>query len=284
METRDEKISLQPIEKCFDAYASLMSDASVGKLFRGIIHNLNGIAQAFSMQSELFAMMFQQSDRYLAQIEHGNEKEKEEAIAGLRDLLAKRRMLADQMAEKVHLCQLIVQRTLSLLPNGKDAHIDAVPISALIEGEVAFLTADLYFKHKVTRKLHMAKELLVPLEDVAEVRLALQVVLENALDAVRDIENPSIAISTRMEGERAIVEIEDSGLGVSKELSHQIFNPFVSGKQGHLGLGLFIARRALEKIGGQIHWENRETGATIVLSIRKSLPPGSSSFNSSIAT
>jgi len=284
VETPDNKISDPITENWFDAYAGLMPDAYVGKLFRGIIHNLNGIVQAFSMQSELFGLMFQQSDRFLAQIVHGNEQEKEEATAGLRDLLAKRRILADQMAEKVNLCQQIVQRTLSLLSNGKDAYPEAVPFSVLLDGEIALLAADPYFKHKVAKELHAAMEFPVPSGDIAEVRLALQVVLENALDAVRDSENPSIDIRARQEGEKIIVEIEDNGRVVSRELTQKIFDPFVSDKQGHVGLGLFIARRALGKIGGQIHCENRETGTAFVLSIRKFLPSGSSKSNSLVAS
>ena len=44
-----------------NAFFKQSYDAAVGRLFRGLIHNLNGALQAVSMQSELMAMMLSQS-------------------------------------------------------------------------------------------------------------------------------------------------------------------------------------------------------------------------------
>lgn len=48
-----------------DAYLAQSQNARIGRLFKGTIHNLNGIIQVFSMQSELFDMMFASADELL---------------------------------------------------------------------------------------------------------------------------------------------------------------------------------------------------------------------------
>ena len=53
-------------EEAFVAYGL---DAAVGRRFRGLTHNLNGVAQAFSMQTELLGMFFSRAGEILQQLE-----------------------------------------------------------------------------------------------------------------------------------------------------------------------------------------------------------------------
>jgi signal transduction histidine kinase len=63
-----------------------------------------------------------------------------------------------------------------------------------------------------------------------------------------------IAIETAVEGGAAVVRVIDDGPGVPAELQPRIFEPFVTTKpKGEgTGLGLGIARRIVEKHGGEI--------------------------------
>ena len=62
--------AVQNVDLWESAYAEQMHDAALGKLFRGIVHNLNGLLQAFSMQAELLELMFQQAEQFFGQIFH----------------------------------------------------------------------------------------------------------------------------------------------------------------------------------------------------------------------
>jgi signal transduction histidine kinase len=86
--------------------------------------------------------------------------------------------------------------------------------------------------------------------------------LDNAIDALG--EQGTIAISTRADGDYAVVEIADDGPGIPDELAARIFDPFFTTKDvGHgTGLGLATARRiVLERHGGSLTLES-EPGRT----------------------
>ncbi|HEY6271782.1 MAG TPA: ATP-binding protein [Terriglobales bacterium] len=52
------------------------------------------------------------------------------------------------------------------------------------------------------------------------------------------------------DGDRVIIEIEDSGPGVAAELKEQIFNPFFTTKKTGVGLGLAIVSKIVDAHGG----------------------------------
>ena len=61
---------------------------------------------------------------------------------------------------------------------------------------------------------------------------------------------------------RVAIEVWDSGPGVPAELQHQIFNPFVTSKEGSMGLGLAVTERLVRGFGWTIGVGRRE-GRTI---------------------
>ena len=100
----------------------------------------------------------------------------------------------------------------------------------------------------------------------------------NAIQAMRPIETQRrLAIATRMAGEpgRVVVEVMDSGPGISAEVQARVFEPFFTTKpQGEgTGLGLSLCRRTLEEHGGTITVES-EVGSGGGATFRLDLPVG----------
>ena len=60
--------------------------------------------------------------------------------------------------------------------------------------------------------------------------------------------------SSQPGGNRAILEVLDSGPGVAPHIAGKLFEPFVTGKQEGVGLGLAVARQMTEAHGGKISW------------------------------
>jgi signal transduction histidine kinase len=72
------------------------------------------------------------------------------------------------------------------------------------------------------------------------------------------------------------VAIADSGPGIPAERLKQVFDPFFTGKEDGMGMGLSIARSIIEAHGGRIWAENqREVGAVFRINLPLAQPaPG----------
>jgi len=86
--------------------------------------------------------------------------------------------------------------------------------------------------------------------------------IDNALDAVRDVAEPRILIETRGEGDMGIVAVTDNGRGVSEAIRGRIFEPFFTTKQvgEGTGLGLWISYSIVREHGGAIDFDNPPGG------------------------
>ena len=56
---------------------------------------------------------------------------------------------------------------------------------------------------------------------------------------------------------RVVLEVSDTGTGIAEKDQEQIFSPHFSTKQGHAGVGLFLARRLVRRAGGEIAFASR---------------------------
>jgi signal transduction histidine kinase len=98
------------------------------------------------------------------------------------------------------------------------------------------------------------------------IKRALINVLTNARQA--SPAGAAILVTTEREGGQAVIRIEDEGPGIADKDRQRIFDMFVSHRPDGLGLGLYLAKAAVETSGGRIMAENRpEGGARFVIRI-----------------
>ncbi len=102
--------------------------------------------------------------------------------------------------------------------------------------------------------------------------------LANAAQAVGKF-GGEVCITTRVEGERVVVCIKDTGCGIPPEHLTRIFDPFFTTKPigDGTGLGLSISFGIVERHHGSINVESRPdqgTVFTVTLPINASPPPG----------
>jgi signal transduction histidine kinase len=91
-------------------------------------------------------------------------------------------------------------------------------------------------------------------------------VIENALDAMADAGTGTLRIRTRADGAYLVVEISDTGVGMSSAVAARAFDAFYTTKEvgKGTGLGLDIARRIVERRhGGTISIDSRP-GETVL--------------------
>jgi PAS domain S-box-containing protein len=97
--------------------------------------------------------------------------------------------------------------------------------------------------------------------DIRSFQAALINIVENGLDACRvDHQKKEHAVHLRLfaDGEDAVIEVEDNGIGMDCETREKMFSLFFSSKGTEgTGLGLFIANKVVEKHRGRIQVESR---------------------------
>ena len=72
----------------------------------------------------------------------------------------------------------------------------------------------------------------------------------------------------RASQDRVRISIADTGQGIPTDLIDTVFKPFFTTKKEGLGLGLALAKRTVERIGGNIRIQSAEgTGTTVVLEV-----------------
>lgn len=104
--------------------------------------------------------------------------------------------------------------------------------------------------------------------DPAHLRLILENLIENAIEAVEGLEYRSVDLDIAVNGDQVLLRISDSGPGVAPELRGDLFEPLATSKARGLGLGLPIARALARAMGGDVVLDAESTPAsTFVLSL-----------------
>jgi signal transduction histidine kinase len=114
-----------------------------------------------------------------------------------------------------------------------------------------------------------------------DLRFALENVMQNAMRYSRP--GGEVRVGLHVSGEKATISVADRGIGIPKELQHDVFLEFVRAPNAKhhapqgTGLGLTIVKEAVEMHGGSVLLQSKEgvgTTVTVQLLLRNSLPPG----------
>jgi signal transduction histidine kinase len=135
-----------------------------------------------------------------------------------------------------------------------EIHLDAGDLNRFLEETCTFVQPEA--EARGIRLLRDLDPLLPSVDfDSALMRQAVLNILSNAQQVVP--EGGEIKVSSRVEPKGEVrISIQDSGMGMSQEIRDNIFQPFYSHREGGTGLGLPIARRAVEAHGGRIEVES----------------------------
>jgi signal transduction histidine kinase len=94
--------------------------------------------------------------------------------------------------------------------------------------------------------------------DATQIRQAIANLVLNAVQAAAP--RGDVWVRARREGGTAVVEVEDTGPGVSEAVRGRLFEPLITDKDHGNGLGLALVKRVAERHGGSVAHEPRPGG------------------------
>lgn len=131
-----------------------------------------------------------------------------------------------------------------------------------------------YLKTRISRKINFGLHLPDHAVSVPHNRILMSWVIENlvknAVDAMKGEGSISMSVSER--NKSIVVEVQDTGSGMTKQQANNAFKPGYSTKKRGWGLGLSLARRVIQEYhNGDIRIAHTEVGkgTTFRITIRK---------------
>jgi nitrogen fixation/metabolism regulation signal transduction histidine kinase len=104
--------------------------------------------------------------------------------------------------------------------------------------------------------------------DENQLRQLLHNLLQNAQDALGEVGEPLVEISTEHAGGEVRLAIRDNGCGFAKKIMTRVFEPYVTTKPKGTGLGLAIVKKIVDEHQGTISIENlKPQGACVSIGL-----------------
>jgi len=223
--------------------------ASIGMLAAGIAHNINVPLQGISNHIEMLKMT-RDDIPYL-----------------------------DSMHNQVHRISAIINNMLYKSRQEQDQSIREIDLNQLLVEELTFLNADLVFKHEIEKEYIFDPELPKVKGIYSDFSQALLNIIKNALDAMHSAKKKKLSVRTQAASDgNILIEIKDTGRGISSEHLDRIFDPFFTTKPpagdngdepAGTGLGLSTSYQLLRKYKARFEVESEVGHGT---SLRIHLP------------
>ena len=113
------------------------------------------------------------------------------------------------------------------------------------------------------------------LGDSVEIEQVLFNLVRNAMEALERVSAgvKTIGVSSYISGQQVVLAVTDNGPGIDPKMRERLFEPFATGKEKGMGLGLVLCERIVERMDGDIDVIG-VPGGGVTAQVRLPLVPG----------
>ncbi|MEA3317455.1 MAG: HAMP domain-containing sensor histidine kinase, partial [Bacteroidota bacterium] len=126
------------------------------------------------------------------------------------------------------------------------------------------------FQNNKEVNIHIENEMLENIflyADREQLKIVISNILKNAIQAIPENRKAIVKIRMHKSNDRAIIEIEDNGDGISDNIKAKLFTPNFTTKSSGMGLGLAIVKNIVENAEGKIWFRTKlNVGTSFYLS------------------
>ena len=220
---------------------------TLGEMAAGIAHEINQPLTAISMYA-------QSSLRFL-------EKGKPQ-ISRLQEALEK-------LSQQAHRAGAVIER-MQEMTRPRASHQETVNAAKLLSEIHNLAEVEAHLRSFII-VLRMDKKLPAINCDPIQIQQVVLNLLRNGMESMKTRRCKSgskIVLEASALTDSVKISIIDAGMGVSKQLEKQLYQPFTSTKESGMGLGLSISRSIISAHGGQLEFSNNKgDGATFYFSL-----------------
>ena len=221
--------------------------AVIGKMSAGLAHEINQPIAAMVTLSENALRFLQRGDRSTAEFN----------LSRIGELVARMGTLTGRL------------RSFARRPDGENT---AVPLAPSIESAVTLLSHRLK-KEQVERRVVAPSQPLLAFCEAVRLEQVFVNLVSNAIEAMETCETRAVEIRLYREGDRVVIEILDTGIGLSDTVQAKLFEPFFTTKKASgLGLGLAICSDIVASFGGSLTARNRPEGGALFRLMLRTVP------------
>jgi nitrogen fixation/metabolism regulation signal transduction histidine kinase len=151
-------------------------------------------------------------------------------------------------------------------------HLDRIQLNEVVRGVTQLCQAQMEApgRAKITCELDLDPHLAPVAADAELLHRAVSNLILNAIDAMP--QGGVLTVRTRSEDGKVLIEVEDTGTGLTPEECDRIFTPYYTSKQRGTGLGLAIVQSIVSDHRGRIRVHSEPgRGSTFVIELPKRL-------------
>ncbi len=119
----------------------------------------------------------------------------------------------------------------------------------------------------INMKLYKSSDNIIINFDKFQITHAFNNIIKNAIEAVNNIQNPSIQVNLNHNSNKVLFSVIDNGIGIDEAKTAKLFEPYYTTKEKGTGLGLSIVKKIVEDHDGNIKIEKNKGMAGTTTSI-----------------